>query len=428
MPFLIGKMQCKLDGHKDLTDHKELISYYDVEKIYIPMHHGDSKIEILVKEGDKVKVGTLLGKRNDHFYVPLFSSCSGVVLGIEKRMHNSAKIVEHVVIENDKKYEKETLNTIDINKCTSEELVDFIKNIGLVGLGGSGFPTYFKYQKIDNIHTLIINAVECEPFITSDYIGIKKDPKHLKIGVLALIKAAKVDKCVIAIKKTKLELIKLLDDLFKDCDNIIIHHTPDIYPMGWERTVLYEVTKLRYDILPSEVGCIISNVSTAISLGKSIETGLPYTNKIVTISGDAIKEPSNILCPIGTPIEELIILCKGYTIENLQLIAGGPMMGVALSNDKVVVTPITNAYTILKYNEKSLVSCLRCGSCVESCPSSLMPVNIMDSEKSKNIERLERLKVSKCVECGICSYVCPSGIGVTDNIRRAKKTLALRKK
>ena len=425
MSFLIGPMQKHLDGHKDLTAHNEILEVKNLEKVYIPLSMGNAKIEVLVKENDEVKVGDKIAMRNDHFYVPVYSSVSGKVLGIEKRMGSNLRPTDHIVIENDGKYTKaEGLSKLDKN-ASGEEITAFIKEKGLIGCGGAGFPTYIKYQT-DKCETLIINAVECEPYITADARMIEDHKDYFKLGVESMFKASKAKKCLVGIKESKKELIPQLIELFKDDENIVVSPVKDVYPMGWERTLLFALIGKRYDRLPIEVGCIVSNATTAIMLGQAMLTGLPIVEKTVTVSGDAVKEPHNVRCPVGTPFSELIAACGGYTKEKVSLVAGGPMMGGAVTKDEVCVGGSTNAVTVLEYKEIEAVNCLRCGQCVEHCPSGLQPVNIANAFKANDIDRLEKLRPMDCIECGMCTYICPSKIEVTENVRRAKRTMALK--
>lgn len=427
MSLLLGPMSKHLPGHKELTSHKEIIKCKDVDKIYIPLTMGTALLEKKVSEGDYVKVGTVVALRNDHFYVPVFSSVSGVVKGFEKRMTSSTKMAEHIVIENDFKYVVEDLTTLS-EDASKEEVVNFIKEKGIVGCGGAGFPTYFKFVKTDGCQTLLINAVECEPYLTSDYLNMKENLEDMVLGIKTLFRISGASTCKLAIKKTKKEFIERIKELFKNETNIEVVGVSDVYPMGWERTLVYEVLKKRYDKLPIEAGCIVSNVTTAIKTAQAMRTGLPIVEKIVTVSGDGIKSPCNVLVRVGTPVSYLVELCQGYTTENIQLIAGGPMMGNAITNDNFVITASDNGLTVLKYQEVKSMACLRCGACVDHCPSAIMPVNINNAEKTKNVDRLLKLNVNACIECGMCTYVCPSKLDVTEGVRRAKRFLALKGK
>ncbi len=426
MSFLIGPMQKHLNGHKELTAHSEVLRVAPQDKVYIPLAMGNSKIEVLVKENDLVKVGTLVAARNDHFYVPIFASVSGKVLGVEKRMGQNLRPTEHLVIESDGKYEKaENLSTLS-SDASGEEIIAFMKEKGLVGCGGAGFPTYVKYQT-DKCETLIINAVECEPYITADAQTIETHLEDLRRGVLAMFKASGAKTCLVGIKETKKELIPELIEVFKNDTDVKVVPVKDVYPMGWERTLVYALIHKRYDKLPIEVGCIVSNATTAIMLGIAMETGMPIVEKCVTVSGDAIKEPHNVLCPVGTPFSALIEACGGYTKDNINLVAGGPMMGSAVTKDEVVVGLACNAVTVLESKPVQEVSCLRCGKCVDHCPGGLQPVSINNAFKANDTERLEKLRPEDCIECGMCTYICPSKIEVTEGIRRAKRAMALKR-
>ena len=430
MSFLTGPMRKHVDGQKELTAHSELKRLNAGEVVYIPLiNMGSTTVEVLVKEGDSVKVGTKVASRNDHFKVPLFSSVSGTVKGIEKIMHSSLRPIEHLVIINDGKYEKEApLAPLDYKSASVEELVDFMMNMGLVGCGGAGFPTYIKYRGVKGIKTLVINAVECEPFITADYAGMHDNLEDLVAGVEAMLKMCGAEKAKVAIKETKKDFIPVLKEAFAAIENAEVVAVPDVYPMGWERTLVYEVTKQRYDKLPSEIGCIVNNAATAISFAQCLRTGMPIVEKIVTVSGDGVKEPCNVVVPVGVQACDLINACGGYTADDILLIAGGPMMGKTITNDKFVIGPYNGALTVLKHVPVKAIACLRCGKCSDHCPAGLQPVRINAAEKAKDTDALKKLSVMDCVECGMCTYICPSKIDVTEGVRRAKRIMMALKK
>ena len=428
MTFLVGPMQMHLDGHKELTAHNEIIELKPKERVYVPLLHGNAVVKPLVNVGDKVKIGDRIACRDDHFYVPFFAPVSGEVVAIEKHMSCALKPVDHIVIANDGKDEQADLATLD-EEAKRDDIIDFMKDKGLVGCGGAGFPTYIKYQT-DKCSTLIINAVECEPYITADARMIETRMDDFYRGVKALIKASNCRECLIGIKENKTELIALLKERFKDEAMVKICPLKDVYPMGWERTLVYALLKKRYDKLPIEVGVIVSNATTAIMLAQAMTSGLPIYEKMVTVSGEGVKNPHNVLCRVGTTYKELIEACGGYNenISKLALIAGGPMMGNTVTKDEVAITPFANAVTVLKYEDIKPLACLRCGACIDHCPSGLQPVNINKAFKAKDLDLVKKLKAQDCIECGMCTYVCPSKIAVTEGIRRAKRSLALLKK
>ncbi|HAM64087.1 MAG: electron transporter RnfC [Firmicutes bacterium GWF2_51_9] len=430
MSIWIGAMQKHLEGHKGLTDHNDIVRVDAGKFVYIPlMSMFSTNIEVLVKEGDSVKVGTMIAKRSDHMTVPFFSSVSGKVVGKQTIMHAVLKPLEHLVIENDGLYEKEQpFSPIDFEKATREELVDFMMNAGIVGCGGAGFPTYMKYKNPQNISTLIINAVECEPYITADYREISNNIDDLVLGVKAMLKLSTAKEAWIAIKSPKKELIAKVRAALVGVSGIVVKEVPDVYPMGWERTLVYQLLKKRYDRLPSEIGCIVNNATTAIAFAKAIRTGMPIVEKTLTFSGNGIKTPANVSVPVGVKTAEIVAKLGGYASEDVLLIAGGPMMGKTIPNDQFVVTPYGNAVTILKTEKIDSVACLRCGRCNDTCPAGLLPVRINNAEQAADLDTIVKLRADQCIECGLCTYVCPSKLDVAEGVRRAKRILQLKKK
>jgi Na+-translocating ferredoxin:NAD+ oxidoreductase subunit C len=430
MSLWIGAMRRHLDGHKDLTDHHDIVRVDAGKFVYIPlMSMFSTNIEVLVKEGDKVKVGTLVARRVDGMTVPFFSSVSGTVVGKQTIMHAVLKPLEHLVIENDGKYEaQQPFEPIDYEKATREELVDFMMNAGIVGCGGAGFPTYMKYKNPKGITTLIINAVECEPYITADYRMISDNIDDLVLGTKAMLKLSTAQEAWIAIKSPKKELIAKVRAAIVGIENIMVKEVPDVYPMGWERTLVWQLLKKRYDRLPSEIGAICNNATTAIAFAKALRTGMPITEKVITISGTGILHPANVSVPVGVKTSEIVAQLGGYVGEDVLLIAGGPMMGKTIPSDQFVVTPYGNAVTIMKPEKIDLVACLRCGRCNDTCPAGILPVRINNAEEAKDGDLIEKLHAEQCIECGLCTYVCPSKIDVAEGVRRAKRILQLRKK
>lgn len=430
MSFLLGPLRKHIDGRKQLTDHNEIIKVDTPDEVAIPVFAmGKTDLDVLVKEGDVVKVGTLIAQRTDHFATNIFSSVSGVVKGIDKRFHSSgAKNVPHIVISNDGQYELASdLPTLDYQSASSEEIIDFLKDRGIVGCGGAGFPTFAKYNSGKSVGTLIINAVECEPYLTTDYRYVSDHIHHLVVGTLALTKAAQASKTIVAIKEDKKELIGRLKEAFSSYQNVEIKGVPNVYPMGWERTLVYEVLKKRYEQLPIEVGAIVNNSTTAIALAQAMESGLPIVDKLVTVSGEGITNPHNVLVRVGVPLSTIIEACGGAKQEQTFVIFGGPMMGKTVLKDNYVINNASNSLTILPFEETDPLNCFRCGRCNDHCPANILPVEIQDAEKAKDLDRMARLEAMSCIECGLCTYVCPSKIDVTENVRRAKRALQLRK-
>ena len=430
MSIFNGPMHYHLNGHKDLTLDKPVLKSIDPDYVWVPLVNGNAPCTPCVKVGDEVKVGTKIAERNDHFYLPLFSPVSGTVTAIEKFMTSGMTQADHLRIQNDHKNTFErAFPEFDYEKASWQELLDFVKNAGMLGLGGAGFPTYVKYLKPDNVDLLAINAVECEPYLTADYKNIEENMDLLKTGTLALFKLSKAKKGCVAIKEDKKKQIAALQEAFKGTP-IEIRTVPDLYPMGWERTLVYQLSGKRYDKLPIEAGMIIDNASTAIALGDAITNGRPITHKYVTVSGDAVKNPQDVYVPVGTKASEIIDACGGYVdgLDNVLLISGGPMMGKTIPNDQFVIAPQNNGLTVLKNVEKDENKCLRCGRCTETCPAGLEPVRIAAAAKVRDEAALNKLHVMDCIECGLCAYICPSKIDVTENVRRGKNFIRLQSK
>ena len=432
MGLFTGKGRVHLAGHKDLTMHGEIAQCPVGDTIAIPLVDGTATdFEICVKEGDEVKIGTLLALRKS-MYVPLYATVSGVVTGIEKRMHATKRQQNHVIIANNHLDEKvKVIDIKDPDHMTQQDIIEAIKQRGIVGMGGSGFPAYKKYEGVKDIDTIIINGVECEPYITSDYHEMMRQTQALCDGAEYFRKAAQAQRVIIAIKVGKPELYAKLEATAKNYEHITVTQVPDVYPMGWERLLIETLTKRTYDRLPSEAHVIVDNAASAISLSQGIRTGMPVISRLVTVSGNGIKYPTNIDVRVGTPVHEIIEAIGGYVADGEgYVLAGGPMMGRSIMNDRFVISEYMNAITVLKKQEEHTVACLKCGECTLHCPMHLQPVRIMQAEKANDSDLLGKLDVMRCVECGMCSYICPSKIEVTDFVAKGKRRygLTLRRK
>lgn len=423
MSLLSGLGKIRLNGKKELTKSKEVITLPEPKMIYIPLIIGASTdFDVFVKEGDYVCKGTKLALRKD-LYVPIYSPVSGTVKGIEKRMHTSGKVQNHLIIENDFKDEEQIpFSYENPDKLTSQELVEAIKEIGILGLGGSGFPTYVKYQNTKKVDIILINAVECEPYLTSDYKVMEKHSDELLDGTHFLMKAGEAKKGVIAIKVTNDKLITKLQEKAKSFNDIEIVAVPDAYPMGWERVLIREVFKKEYDKFPSEIGIIVNNATTAIYLSEALRDKKAITHRIVTVSGEGVKNPENVYVPIGTSFDYIVEKIGGYNekYDDLVVMGGGPMMGKSIAADTFVISSYSNSVTVLPKEEVEEIPCLRCGLCVQYCPAKLQPVQIMNCEKAKDLESMIKAGADRCITCGLCTFICPSKIEVTDWVGKAK--------
>ena len=393
----------------------EVMPVPDVVKISMSQHIG-APCKPLVKKGDYVKVGQLLGDTEAFVSAPIHSSVSGTVTGIEEvRSANGGKDTL-VVIETDKL--QEVYEGIEVP--VANDLPEFVKAIrasGLVGLGGASFPTHIKFnpKNIDAVHTLIVNAAECEPFITSDHRLMLEDAEDLIAGCQLVMKFLGLSEGFIGIEDNKMDAIQHLDQLLaaKGITNIKTFKLQARYPKGAERVLVYEVTgkTMNAGVLPADLGIILSNVTTIAFVGQYFRNGMPLINKRMTIDGDAVARPTNVIAPIGTQIHDVIEFCGGYKQEPRKILMGGPMMGRAIFSDELPIVKNNNA--ILAFSKaqalvKEETACINCGRCHQACPFKLIPTALAAAYERRDAQALSDLKVMQCMECGSCSYICPA--------------------
>lgn len=411
-------MKVKIDKHKLTND--ELIIYNKPKIVYIPLISGeDTDITILANKGEYVYKGSIVGKRKGDFRIPIHSSVSGTVLDFEEKTCFNGKKVKCVVIENDfkEKIEQKVSVKRSINKYSKDEFIELLKENGIIGLGGAGFPTYVKYEP-KKIKTLIVNAVECEPYITADYILAKQKCEELLETIDAILEINKINEAIIAIKKENVELKQIFDNFIGTYLKIKIKVVSNNYPMGWERILIKEVTGKSYDNLPIEQGVVVNNISTIYAIYEALKYNKPLMERYITFSGENLNQPHNVLVKVGTPVLEILkqLGIKGNSI----VVAGGPMMGVEA--DDLVISANMNCVLALENNHTISTDCIECGKCVEVCPVKLSPVLIMKCKikKEKDIKKLIDLHPEKCIECGLCSYICPAKLFVREKVKEAK--------
>lgn len=408
-----------------LLSHKnkdtELVIYNKPEYVYIPLVNGNDKdITILVKKGDYVYKGTHLGKRKGNIKLPIISTVSGKVVDFVIKPYLDGTEVKCVKIEND--FKEKCVDTKIYDKIGKTEFLELLHDNGIIGLGGAGFPTHVKYDTDKKIKTLLVNAVECEPYINADYEILKRHTEEILESIDMILEINNIDEAVIAVKKTNIELIKILNDFVGTYLKISIKEVPNIYPMGWEKRLIEEVFNQTYDKLPIEIGIVVNNVSTIFAIYRVLKYNEPFTERIVTFAGDGLNKTQNVLVKIGTETKEVIEKLIGYK-ENIDinLIAGGPMMGVSISSCDLVISPSLNSVLVMENRCDKTVECLRCGKCIEVCPVEICPVLIKDNIKNK--EKLKKLDVDKCISCGLCSYICPSKILLREYVKEAKEKI-----
>lgn len=430
------KKSRKVRDYKALTKSLPTLRYLDPKSVFIHLQNGRCKTyDLYVKEGDHVLLGEEIGVRHGGFFEqPIHSTVSGTIGSISKKIHRTGRKVDVIEIHNDflDTYHESVVDRLDseIENLSQDEMVEIVKQKALVGLGGSGFPTYIKLATKEKINTVVINAVECEPYLSSDYRLILEHPGRVITGLKYIMQALNCDKAIIAIKSEKDPLYQVLSQVinvrFSDLD-IKVAKLGNHYPQGWEIEVFRWALgiEIPYGELPMKYGVIGFNVSTAVGVFDAIKHNLPVTKRHFTMTGDAIKFPQNIRLRVGTSVKEIIEVCDGFTddAEEVIVVMGGPMMGVSSTTCDIVVSKTTTSVIVLNNVEYKEEPCVRCGSCVYSCPVNLEPVQIMNAVKRNDKEIMKGLRANECIECGLCAYVCTSKIHVTDYVRKAKKLI-----
>ncbi len=416
--------------HRKNTAEKETVKLPLPAVVTIPLKQNiGAECEPLVKVGDKVLVGTKIGDSDKGFSVPVHSSVSGTVKEITEIFGVSGDTTRAVVIESDGEMTEEKFVPPVIN--TADDLVRAARECGLVGLGGAGFPTHIKIAPAadDAIDTLIVNGAECEPYITSDYRTCVEHFHDVIDGVYLLKEKLNLKNIIIAVEDNKPEAIRILYEIAtdkRDEDNTVkIMRLTSRYPQGAEKVLVYNATKRKipFGKLPADVGCLVMNITSIAVLNKFATTGKPLVAKLLTVDGDAVKDPKNVLVPIGTPIKEVLDFC-GTEETVSKILYGGPMMGVTVTSDSAVITKQNNAILAFKGdNAVPTTPCIRCGKCAAACPMDLTPAPVEFALKNNATDKLKKFNINYCIECGSCSYTCPAGRPLTQCMRTAKSML-----
>ncbi len=387
------------------------------ELVYPVSQHIGAPAKPLVKKGDQVLVGQKIAEAGGFVSANVICSVSGTVKAVEPRRMANGSMVNSIIVENDGEYKAiegmgEDRNPSSLSK---DEILGIVKEAGIVGLGGAGFPTHVKLAPKDpsKIDYVIVNGAECEPYLTSDYRIMLEEPKKVIGGLKVILQLFSNAKGVIGIEDNKPEAIKKLTDLVKDEPKITVCPLKTKYPQGGERTLIYAVTgrKVNSSMLPADAGCIVNNVDTVAAIYMAVCKSTPLLRKIITITGDAIATPKNFHVKLGTCYQELIDAAGGFKTEPEKVISGGPMMGQALFDLSIPVSKTSSALTCLTKDqvaEMEPTACIRCGRCVAACPENLVPQKMMKAALRHDIELFQKLNGMECVECGSCSWVCPA--------------------
>lgn len=397
--------------------------------VTIPMSmHIGAPAKPVVAVGDLVKVGTLIAEAGGAVSAPIHSSVSGKVTKITDFLLSDGRTVPAVVIESDGEMTSdESIAPPAID--SRESFIEAVKNSGIVGLGGAGFPTHFKLNadpaKIDY---LIVNGAECEPYVTSDTLTMEKRGDDMKVALEAMKKWLGIKRIIIGVENNKKKAIEKMKELMAkvgtDC-TAEVKILPPVYPQGGEKVLIYHTTGrvVPAGKLPIDAGCIVINCTTLAAIGAYLQTGMPLVEKCVTVDGGAVKEPKNLLVPIGTPMTKLFEACGGFVTEPAKVVYGGPMMGITVPDLSAPILKNTNAILALTEKETKTpkpTNCIRCGSCTNTCPFGINPADIARAYQKKDADALKKLELMSCMECGCCSFICPANRPLVQTNRLAK--------
>lgn len=420
------------DG-KDMSKNTPIKEILPKGLLVYPMsQHIGAPAKPIVAVGDKVLAGQKIGETTGFISANIVSSVSGIVKAIEPRLTVSGNKVISIIIENDNEYKMADGigEKRDYTKLSKEEIRSYVKEAGIVGLGGAGFPNHIKLTpKDDNaIDYVIVNAVECEPYLTSDYRIMLEMPEKIVGGLKVILALFPKAKGIIAIEDNKPDAIKVLRKAVEGEKNIEVSVLKTKYPQGSERKLIFATTgrKINSSMLPADAGCVVDNVDTVVAIYMAVCESTPLMRKIITVTGDAIKEPRNFEVKIGTSYSQLVEEAGGFIERPEKIISGGPMMGTSIFSLDIPVTKTSSAllaFTKDEVAENEPTACIRCGRCVEVCPSSLIPQKIIENLDGLDNESFIALNGMECYECGSCTYICPAKRRLTQAFKQSRKSV-----
>lgn len=425
------------DHKEDSQDKPIKILMPTGDLVYPMLQHIGAPCEPLVAKGDRVLVGQKIGDSQAFVSSPIYASVSGTVKGIDEVLNSVGMKVKAIIVENDNLYEEvEGLNQPkDYLSMTNEEIVQTIKEAGIVGMGGAGFPTHIKLSPPPdkNINTIIVNGAECEPYLTSDYRIMLEETDRIVLGLKVILQLFPDAVGVIGVETNKPEAIKALTKAIEGEARISLATLKTKYPQGAEKQLIYSVTKREVPSggLPADVGCIVQNIDTVVAIHRAFFRGRPLMRRIVTVAGGAIKEPQNFKVRIGTNYQELIEAAGGFTETPAKVISGGPMMGFAMFDINVPVIKGSSSILCLTKAEVEVQdeqNCMRCGKCVSICPMGLLPLELNKFSLVHDEEKFQKYHGMDCIECGACSYTCPSKRHLLQSMRTSKKNILAKRR
>ena len=425
--------------HNKNTAHKQSVEMPVPKTVVLPMtQHIGAPCAPIVKVGDTVDVGQCIAKSDAFVSAPIHASVSGTVKKIDKITMPNGSRVDAIFIESDGEQRvSPDVKPPEVNSLS--DLIAAVRESGLVGLGGAGFPTAVKLSipPDKNVDTMIVNVAECEPYITSDHREAIENGWDIISGIMTVKEFLDIHRVIIGIENNKPDAIKALREIADSSvdigDEIRVLPLKATYPQGAEKILIKACTGREVPMggLPSDAGCLVMNVGSIAFIARYLKTGMPLVSRRLTVDGSAIKDPTNVIVPIGTPIKEVIDFVGGCKEEPKKLLMGGPMMGVALPNDELYIMKQNNA--ILAFGEKEArlaepSACIRCGKCVSACPMRLLPLELCNASDRRDEDALNRLNAMNCMECGCCSFTCPAKRHLVQTIREGKAFLIQKKR
>lgn len=405
--------------------------------IYLMSQHIGAPAKPVVSVGDRVLVGQKIAEAGGFVSAPIHASVSGTVKAFGKQRNVVGDMVDCIIVENDGLYEECDYEPLEsLEKADKSEVLDRIRNGGVVGMGGAGFPTHVKLSPNDpdKIEYCIVNGAECEPYLTSDYRRMMEKPELVIGGLKCMLKLFDSAVGYICIEDNKPDCIRKMEELVKDETRIQVKAMKTKYPQGAERSLIYAATgrTINSSMLPADAGCIVDNVDTVVAIYRAVMLGQPLMRRIVTVTGEAVNNPQNLEVRTGTNYAELLDHAGGLNCDPEKIVSGGPMMGFALYDLNVPVTKTSSALLCLKEDQVTKydqTACINCGRCVSACPAHLVPAHLVNYATIKDEERFVKYDGMECCECGSCSYICPAKRPLAQSIKSMRRTvLANRRK
>ena len=427
----------RLDGYyggvhpserKEFTEHLALKRFPEPEEVVIPLSmHAGAPANPVVQVGDTVKVGQKIGEAAGFISAPVHSSVSGTVVAIEDHGHATRGTCLSVVIKSDGKdtLDESVKPNKSLEELTPDEIVEIVKEAGIVGMGGAGFPTSVKLKPAKPVDTILLNGCECEPLLTADHRVLLEYADDVIYGLKAIIKAVGAEKGVIVIEDNKPDAIELMKEKTAAIDNIEVVEAKTKYPQGAEKMLIKRVTgrKVPSGGLPADVGCVVSNISTTKAISDAIQKGMPLVERVVTVTGERLKNPGNFIVKIGTNTQDLIDYCGGLVGDDITIKAGGPMMGFVLSDTNVPIMKGSNGIIAVETDHTKEQPGIKCGRCMDVCPMELSPLYFAKFADEENWQGMKDKNVMDCIECRCCEYICSSKIPLVTKIKAGKNAV-----